>query len=289
VAIKLIIAALRRSGSTIFWETFRQDSRLLCYDEPFNRYLQVLPGTEGLKAPEEFIRLVQNDARAFWERFTPIYYTEELRAGLSDKQQHYLRYLAASGQHVVLDTTRCMFKIAALHAAAPEAVLVHLYRPASSHASSHMLPSSPDWRGRLRKLVRRRRFWTRPREFNGWGFETIIGESTASLFAERLLEIGLQPEEVYRLPAVAKLMAFWRVNHQRAEEEGRRLFGERFVSQNFDSFCGDPRGAMERIYAALGMPMPEFDFSRIHPPHGAHDPGSPNWTKYKKLMGIPEV
>jgi hypothetical protein len=289
VAIKLIIAALRRSGSTIFWETFRQDSRLLCYDEPFNRYLQVLPGTAGLKAPEEFVRLVENDAPAFWEQFTPIYYTEELRAGLGDQQLEYLRYLAGSGENVVLDTTRCMFKIEALHAAAPEAVLVHLYRPAPSHASSHMLPSSPDWRGKLRKLVRRRRFWSRRDGFNGWGFETIIGNSTASLFAERLSEAGLKPQEIYRLPAVAKLMAFWRVNYQRAEEDGRRLFGDRFVSQKFDSFCENPGAAMERIYAALGMPMPRFDFSRIHPPHGAHDPASPEWARYQELLGIPEV
>jgi hypothetical protein len=289
VAIKLIIAGLRRSGTTIFWETFRQDRRLLCYDEPFNRYLQVLPGRQGLKAPEEFIRLVNKDASVFWERFTPIYYTEELREGLSDKQLDYLRFLADSGKRVALDTTRCMFKFAALRQAAPEAVLVHLYRPAPSHASSHMLPSSPDWRGRIRKLVRRRRFWERADGFNAWGFETIIGETTASPFARRLEESGLDAPAVYRMPAVARLMAYWKINYERAEADGRRLFGERFVSQSFDSFCEHPRAAMERIYSVLGMSPPVLDYGRIHPPHGAHDPGSPRWREYMELLGIPEV
>jgi hypothetical protein len=289
MAIKLIIAGLRRSGTTIFWETFRQDGRLLCYDEPFNRYLQVLPGSEGLKAPEEFIGLVERDAAAFWEKFTPIYYTEELRTGLSNKQLAYLSYLAASGQHVALDTTRCNFKLAALREVAPEAVLVHLYRPAPSHATSHMLPSSPGWRGKLRKLVRRHRFWKRRDRFDGWGFETIIGTSTASLFGRHLEESGLDPVAIYRLPAVAKLMAYWKINFERVERDGRRLFGERFVSQSFDRFCEDPRLAMERIYTLLGLSLPDLDYGMIHPPHGPHDPDSPQWREYIELLGIPEV
>ena len=43
MAIKLIILGLRRSGTTIFWEIFRQDPRLVCYDEPFNELLLTLP------------------------------------------------------------------------------------------------------------------------------------------------------------------------------------------------------------------------------------------------------
>ena len=106
MAIKLIIVGLRRSGTTIYWETFRQDDRLLCYDEPFNRYLRVLPAPTGLKAPEEFIRLVNRDAASFWNKFSPIHYGEELSEGLSDAQRAYLEYLGDSGERVALDSTR---------------------------------------------------------------------------------------------------------------------------------------------------------------------------------------
>lgn len=280
MAIKLIIAGLRRSGTTIFWETFRQDERLLCYDEPFNRYLRVLPAATGLKAPEEFIRLVERDAELFWDRFSPIPYGEELAEGLTDAQRAYLGYLAESGEHVSVDTTRCAFKIAALHEAAPDAVVVHLHRPAASHATSHMLPSAPGWRGKLRRLSRRRGFWTRSGNYNGWGLETII---------EGAHDSGVLPEEVYRLPAVAKLLAFWKVNYEKAEADGRRCFGERFISQSFDRFCADPEGALARVYELLDMPMPELDFARIHAPHGPHDPSSPMWKRYSELLRVPEV
>jgi hypothetical protein len=280
LAIKLIIVGLRRSGTTIYWETFRQDGRLLCYDEPFNRYLRVLPAATGLKAPEEFIQLLGSDAASFWDRFSPIHYGEELSEGLSEAQRAWLEYLGDSGERVALDTTRCAFKIAALREAAPDAVLVHLHRPAASHASSHMLPSAPGWRGRLRRLSRRRGFWTRSGNYNGWGLEAIIEGSSGS---------GALPQEVYSLPAVAKLLAFWKLNYERVEDDGPRYFGERFISQSFDSFCNDPEGAMARVYELLGMAVPKLDFEKIHPPHGPHDPHSPMWKNYSELLRLPEV
>jgi len=285
--LKLIIAGLRRSGTTVFWESFRQDTRLTCYDEPFNPNLSVLPRRTGLKAPEEFIGLIEADAAGFWERFAPIHFSDELREGLSDAQERYLRFLSGTGEHVALDTTRCLFKIAALREIAPEAVLVHLYRPPESLASSHMLPTSRGLKGALRKRLNRRAFWTRPGGYNGWSFESIIGTSAKTLFAHRLSEIGLDPEQVYALPAVGRLMAYWRLVYERAERDGRRYFGERFISQRFDSLCGDPSAAAERIYRAMGLPLPDFDFSNIHPPHGPYQPDSPEWARYRELLGLP--
>lgn len=289
MAIKLIIAGLRRSGTTIFWETFRQDARLLCYDEPFNGLLHVLPGRTGLKAPEEFVRLVERDPLAFWEKFQPIHFTEELREGLSDRQADYLRYLADSGDSVAIDVTRCQFKFGALRALAPEAVLVHLYRPPESLATSHLLPSSTGWRGRARQCVNRRGFWSRTGRYDYWSFESIVGHSPESLFGRRLAEIGLDPREVYRLPAVGRLLAFWRVNYERAEQDGASCFGERFVSQSFDRFCREPGQALRRIYALLGLSLPEFDLRRVHAPHGPYRPKCAEWRRYRRLLSLPET
>jgi hypothetical protein len=289
VSLKLIIAGLRRSGTTIFWQTFRQDRRLLCYDEPFQPHLCVLPESTGLKAPEEYQRLLEREPREFWDRYTPIHFSDELRAELSERQVAWLEYIASSGEQVVIDVTRCHFKIAALHRLAPEATLVHLFRPPASHASSHMLPSASGLRGRVRKLLCRRGFWSRRGGYDGWHFESIIGNSTVSPFARLLPGAGLDPEQVYRLPAVGRLLAYWRVAYEHAEREGRRCFGERFISQSFDAFCAEPRVAMERCYGAMGMPMPRFDFSRIHPPNGPYRPASPDWRRYRELLKLPRV
>lgn len=289
MSLELIILGLRRSGTTIFWQTFRQDPALLCYDEPFNPHLRVLPERTGLKAPEEFQRLMRADPASFRDRFAPIPFDQELDPTLTPEQADYLRYLASTGESVAIDTTRCQFKIAALHAIAPEATLVHLYRPAASQVSSHLLPSSPGWRGRLRKRIHRRRFWTRTSGYDHWSFESIIGSDGGSAFAGRMRAAGIDPAAVYALPAVGRLLAFWRVAWEQAEREGRRLYGSRFVSQSFDAFCADPRTVVEGIYRVMGRPLPELDYSDIHPAHGPHQPESPRWLHYGERLGLPRI
>ncbi len=289
MSLKLIIVGLRRSGTTIYWETFRQDPGLLCYDEPFNPHLRVLPERTGLKAPEEFQRLIEADAALFRRRFAPIPFDQELDADLSAGQIEYLGYLASTAEAVAIDTTRCQFKIAALHACAPEATLVHLYRPPGSQVSSHLLPSSPGWRGRLRKLIRRRRFWTRASGYDGWSFESIIGASSASPFARRLAVAGLDPAAIYALPAVGRLLAYWRVAWEQVEHEGERCFGDRFVSQSFDEFCADPAGSVGRVYDVMGLPLRELDCSRVHPASGPYQPDSPRWQRYGEMLGLPRL
>ena len=286
MAHRLIIVGLRRSGTTIFWRTFRQDRRLVCYDEPFNPWIEVLPRRNVLKHDREFMALLEQNSRRFWEIYTPIHHTQELKPGLSDEHRRYLEFLGGTGDRVCVDTTRCQFKIAALKEVAPDAVLVHLYRPAPSHATSHMLPSGSGIRAKLGKIRYRRDFWTRPDKFGFWSIEEIVGQPEHSLFAHRLRDAGLDPEAVYRLPAVGKLLAYWRVNFERAERDGREHFGERFVSQDFDAFCADPRGQLEVIYGHLGLPMPELDYSGIHPANRPYDEQSPNWEKYLKSVGI---
>lgn len=287
MAVKLIIAGLRRSGTTIFWETVRQDRRLRCYDEPFNPNLSVLPGTTGLKAPEEFVDLLEQDPDRFWESYTPIHFSDELRHGLSDRHRDWFRFLAESGEAVMMDVTRCTFKLEALAELAPDAVLVHLYRPAAGLATSHLLPSAAGRRGKVRQRMHRAGFWTRTDRYNGWSFESILSEPRGSLFGKRLREIGLDPETVHGLPAVGKLLAYWKVCFEQVESVGPRCFGGRFVSQSFDAFCRDPGEAMARVYAALDMPLPDVDYGRIRPAAKPHDADSPQWDRFAGLLGLP--
>jgi len=292
MAIKLIIVGLRRSGTTIFWESLRQDGRLRSYDEPFNPLLQSLTGDllDTIKHPEEFQDLMRGDPLGFWERFAPIDLSSELHGRFSDRQRDYLSYLAGTGENVILDTTRCMFKLQALKQHAPDAVVVHLYRPAAANATSHMLPTSAhSARTKLRRFINTRDFWTRSDRFDYWMFERLVGNSPRSLFAQRLRETGLDPETVYAMPAVGKLLAFWRVNYERAERDGKQNFGERFISQNFNEFTRDPAAAMNRIYDAMGLEMPQLDFRRIRPAKAPYEADSPNWTEYANSLGLPPV
>jgi hypothetical protein len=153
-----------------------------------------------------------------------------------------------------------------------------------------MLPTSKHKaRTKVRRFLNTRDFWTRNDRFDYWFFERLIGNSPDSLFGLRMRETGLDPERVYALPAVGRLLAYWRVNYERAERDGKKFFGDRFLSQNFDEFTKDPAAAIRRIYEAMGIEMPQLDFGRIRPAKAPYEAGSPKWSEYAKLLGLPDV
>ncbi|MDH3627639.1 MAG: sulfotransferase [Acidobacteriota bacterium] len=289
MAIKLIVQGLRRSGTTIFWRTLRQDARLTCFDEPFSQQLQYLPSTKLIYNPQEFHRLLQRDGVAFWERFTPIGANEELRSGFSDRQRNWLRFLADEGEQMMFDTTRCQYKIQDLHDEAPDAVFVHLYRHPASHATSHMLPRRTGRFAGIRRWLDKRHFFTRDGKYNGWQFEKIIGKTTDSLFAHRLAESGIDPATVYALPAVGRLMVYWHHCFNKVEQDGRRIYGRRFVSLNFDAFCDDPLATLGKVYDALEMELPEFDLSTIHPANKPHRHDAAEWKQLAPWSELPDT
>ncbi len=130
--MRIFIVGLRRSGTTISWDTFRQDRRLLCYNEPFNPMLRGVPIEIPNRSRTEFIELFRRDSWAFWRHFAPIGRIEELQDDLSDWQVAYLRFLMSRAESICLDTTRCHFRLAALHEVVPDATVVHLFRSSAA-------------------------------------------------------------------------------------------------------------------------------------------------------------
>ncbi len=285
MAIRLIIVGLRRSGTTIFWESFLQDPALTCFDEPFNPLLEHLPRTGGIKHPDAFLDLIGRDEATFRRTLRTIRREEELESDVDEALERYLAYLADSGEAVVLDTTRCHFRLEALARLAPEAVLLHLYRTPRCNATSHLLPSGGhEMLDRLRSAWRRRTFFSRRGHYNNWGFQELIEGVGRERFGEHLAEAGIDAAAYYRLPAVGKLLGLWRVAYERVERDGARLFDGRFVSLDFDSFCSDPQGAIERVYAAMGRPMPAFDFGAVRPPKPPFADGSKAWERLERQL-----
>jgi len=300
--MQLFILGLRRSGTTAFWNTFRQDRRFVAYNEPFSPLVANAgdPAWLALRPDyREFAELRERDAAAFDAAFRPYRGVAEVEEGLADRQADYLRFLLGSAEHTVFDFTRAHFKVAALAEIAPGAVLVHLHRPAASWATSHMVPSGSQipraggWRTWLRllrsdaqKRLDRASFWSRSGRIDTWGLEQVMGASPDSPFGQRLREVGLDPERVYAMPAVARLLAFWRVHYEWLEAAGRRHFGDRFLSVGFDTFCREPVGEIGRVYAALSAPAPELDLSRIRAPGAPFQPEHPDWRRHAEAVGL---
>jgi len=298
--MKIFVLGLRHSGTTPFWQVFRQDPRFRCYNEPFNPEIRriVSPAWKSIGVYEEYVELSRREPQRFWETYRSIPGLEELQTGLSDHQVAYLGYLLDTNEHVALDTTRCHFKVEALARVAPDALVVNLWRSPASVATSHMVYSGTrlSWikdpmrrryrmaRSSVRRALDRQTFWHRKTGYRM--FESIVGDGPGGLFGVRLREAGFDPEAVYDWPAVARILAYWSVNQRRLEADGPRHFGERFLSIGFDDFCNDPAAAVGQVYAALGEPTPELELSGIHPPHGPYQPHNKRWARHLREVGL---
>jgi len=117
---------------------------------------------------------------------------EELQEGLCERQRAYLEFVLASAEDVVLDMTRCHYKVEALHEIAPDAYLLHLYRPAAAWVTSHLGARASGWRGRVRSFVDRATFFERRHRYNYWGIEHVVANSPETLFGRRLGEAELR-------------------------------------------------------------------------------------------------
>ena len=284
--MNIFIVGLRRSGTTIFWSSFREHNGFVGYDEPFTEQLMYLPSEDPKGTWREFIVLYERDAAAFWHYYAPIHPADELRSGLGERQVAYIRWLLDSDENVVIDFTRCSYKLAALHALDPTAALIHLHRSPAAVATSHLLPARADLRGRLKRLQLMRTFWTRSTGYNNWNFEAIIGRHATSPFGMRLAEIGLDPAQIFTMPAVGRLLAFWLIHFKQVEQEGPALFGKQFVSVNFERFASQPRATVNEVWSTLELP-PGTQLPRVHAPNSPFQAGNPRWDSYARILGLP--
>jgi hypothetical protein len=285
----IVVLGLRRSGTTIFWRTFRRDARLLCFDEPFNPRLSSVGEVDPKGTWGEFLRLRQGSPE-FERRRAPIEPAEELEDGLTAVQSSYLDWLLDQRDAVLCDLVRCSFKVEALHEVAPSAVLVHLHRSPEAFASSHLLPSGGAWRRRLlNRIWRRPSFWHRRRDYNRWRIEELIGRDSSTAFGRRLARHGYDPKIVYAQPAVARLLAYWTIGFEATEHAGRKLYGDRFVSLRFEDFCRDPHAVVTRVYDAAGLAAPDALYDHLRPATGPFRPQDGRWDKFFARMGMEET
>lgn len=304
--MNIVIVGLRRSGTTAFWGMWRQDPRFACYDEPFNHLLSNVANPAWDEIPHsarEYRTLYEADPARFWQTFVPVPRHEELQDGLSDKQARYLAWLQGTGEHSCIDVTRCHYKLESLHELDPEAVVVHLYRPPANWVTSVVQPSTTHIKRKSNPAIRalrtaqlrtlgyrfRQAFWDARGSHRFKGFDEIIGDHVGSFFGVRLHEAGLDPEAVYALPDVGRLLAFWKLHYELVEREGPRLFGDRFLSVNFNDFCRSPSDVLRHVYDRAGLVSPSFDVSRIHPPPPPFAAGDPRWEAYGERFDLPHL
>jgi hypothetical protein len=255
--MNVFILGLRRSGTTIFWETLRQDKRFIAYDEPFNPLLVDLPLQNRKQTRDELIKVYQKDPVAFQQNFAPIPLEEEFQPGLTEAQANYLKWLLQhSDKPKIIDFTRCTFKIEALHQVDPDAVLVHLHREAGAFATSHLIPSRSRQKlplhVHLRDWYRRASFFTRQGDFNAYGYETLYSLHDGDLWSLKKSAAALE-----------KLLVISKTSSEVVTRDGLDKFQSRFVSICFEEFTANPLECVEKIMALTSIDISNLNFESV--------------------------
>lgn len=279
----IIIHGLRRSGTTILWETLRSDPRLRCYDEPFHPRLAA-----GATANE----------KGTWTEFAahltalpacpvPIQPEEELDRGLSAAQTAWLAALCDSHDRVVIDIVRGWNRAPDIVAACGDALHVHLVRDPANWAAAHLLPSATrTWKRRLGDVWRRGSFFYRRGGFDGYQYQRIIAAGVAQnhpVFAD--LPGGAA---VLRgTPAYRRLLAFWWGANRRIARD-LAATGRPCLTVTLADFTTAPEATVARILTQAGWTDTACDTRPVRVLRPAHGATSPRWPQAARHMGLPE-
>ncbi|AGA89818.1 hypothetical protein Thimo_0996 [Thioflavicoccus mobilis 8321] len=289
----ILISGLRRSGTTVFWETFRRDPRCRCFDEPFHPDLWQGARENSKGTWTELAEVWSSDGDIFKACSQPIGPLDELHPGLTAGQTRYLRDLFAKAGPVVADCVRTWSKVEALAEVLESTLIIHLVRHPKSWVTAQLLPSSsnPGWRRRVTNLYRRQSFFSRPRVFNNWHYEQIIEHACRqSVEGDRLWRsIEKTPLDVARQPAFRKLLAFWLAAVRRTETQLAQLPPERCMTITMEEFLAAPRLTFSHVYERCGWVLPDdVMFEHVRSSRPAWDAASSLWVDGMRWAGIPE-
>ncbi len=262
----------------------------MCFDEPFNPNLIRLPRPHPKNVDDEYLRLLDRDARAFWEAFRPVYPLEELDAALKPQTADWLGWLSDRADRLVLDTTRCWNKIEALaDHTGPDTYLIHLHRSPAGFTASHLLPSDLDgslW-GKWHLFRRRRTFFDMDSGFNFWNVEDIVGNGPRSAFATQILQDSRLADRFYSWEAHLQLLYFWKIAYSKVEEAGRDAFGDRFLSVPFERFSRRPKEVLGEIQTATGVSLDMSSLPGVRPASSVFQQGDARWFDGAERVGLP--
>lgn len=284
----ILISGLRRSGSTILWETFRRDHRNLCFDEPFHPLLW-----EGMR---ENVKGTWPELSDLWRRFggspvagaAPISPIDELDPQVSSQQREYLSLLFQQKHAVVVDEVRAWNKLPSLLVSAPDILVIHLVRSPRAWVSAQLLPSgSASWRRRLSNTYRRASFFRRSGQFDNWHYEEIIEEALRRNHPVFRYS-SHDAEDIMRQPAHRKLLTFWWTAVQRVNEDLLQNLGIRFMTVTLEEFSKQAGRVIERVYSHARWPTPSVDYDHVTSVNPGWQPNSKRWSEAFEWVGIPK-
>jgi len=283
----ILIVALKRSGTTILWETFRKDSTNCCFDEPFHPRLWE-GRRENRKGTWKELGALWDEAGGLPVRgLQPIEASDELKPEFTEEQSSYLKLLLDQGDRVVLDEVRVWNKLQEILRPQPPVLVVHLVRHPLSWVSSHLLPSGGSgWKRSLGNLYRETTFFSRKGNFDHWRYESII-EEALSLGHSVWAPCQVSPEELAAQPAYVKLLAFWWGAVSTAASALSAAGETPVMTVTLEEFSRSPGQVMARIYERAGWETPGMSLDHIRPVRSGWKSEARHWDEACARLGIP--
>lgn len=279
----IVIVGLRRSGTTIFWQTLSQNPHFTGFDEPFSPLITPNPKPHKKGTRESLIALHAAAPTRFENYYAPIQRSQEFDSDLTPRQARYLSYLFGVGP-TVIDTTRCITKLRALAELDEEFLLVHLFRRASQFVESHLMPSDHFDFLSIRKIYRQKRLFKMNTGFNRWGMEDLLSEPLLNLTRAQARTVGvrLNPDA----PACEKLLALWLMAKRLVSRDGGLYHRDSFQEISFEKFCHSPMETLSTVSELADGSYFQYDLSDIQT--GSLRQGEPNsmWYELAERVGF---
>lgn len=289
MAPAILIQGMRRSGTTILYDALLEDPGLHCFYEPWREDTETPGGGSNARETDPFtetreLRKQYRDANfpdlelADFNCGGPGNPALELGPALPEHCAGFLRTLLERDEPVMVKETRFYDKLEAIKVIAPEeTVLVHVVRDPRAVCVSMMM-------GRGRK---RADSYTDPDAF-------FTEDEKRKLWSSRQLSQHLLKEHDFagiKKPAnFERILMVWKHTFESTRQEGKLLFGDRYVLLRNEDLRADTAGTISKIYETAGRPTPtevtEWAADKVRPPEEPFHPEDPRWARAFAALGM---
>ena len=280
MAQAILMQGMRRSGTTILYDALLEDPALHCFYEPLREDSETPGGGSGARETDPFaetrrLRLEYRDHHwpgldiAEFNLGGPGNPEAEIGPELPEHCAGFLRTLLQRDEPVMIKETRFYDKLEAVRGIAPEdSVLIHVVRDPRAVAASMMMGKS-----RSRSYATADEFFAEREKRKLWS-------------SRQLSRILLRSPEYshMRKPAnFERILLVWKYTFESTWQNGRVLFGDRYVLLRNEELRADPVAAIARVYAAAGRPTPpevaEWARGKVKDPEVPFAANDPRWSE----------
>jgi hypothetical protein len=292
--MQVIIAGMRRSGTTILFDCLSEDPRFFSIYEPLSlgktnvgggsRVKTVPYGSQLNELRREFIQKQNLHVEpSYFNYGAPTDYRLEFEECFPDLYKEYLQFLGAKDTSVLMKFVRVQNKLKDLRETFPDSKLLHIVKDPRRMAMSYLFGrmKRKGIKGRLKYTYVKRFFFSMKNGFNTWNSENL---------SNYLINNSTEYASLSDVPLFQKIMFLWKYINEQLQDQGKLHFGDDYLQIRHEEFCNNPQETLQHIYTHIGYSLSEdaaiWAAKNLRPPKQIICEGSPKWKKAAEQLGI---